>query len=82
MSSGLLSGTLYRVAVVITDVFENVSPPSSGFPRVIGFHSYITVESSFISLYIDGYSVRPKNSVLWDAFTAVSITDVFWGYVQ
>jgi hypothetical protein len=38
------SGTLYHVAVVSTDVLENVSPPPSGFLRVIGPHSYVTVE--------------------------------------
>jgi hypothetical protein len=34
------SGTLYRVVVVRTDVLERISPPSSGFLRVIGPHRY------------------------------------------
>jgi hypothetical protein len=29
------SGTLYPVAIVRTDVSENISPPSSGFVRVM-----------------------------------------------
>jgi hypothetical protein len=36
-------GTLYRVAVLQTDVLENISPPSSGFLELIGFHSSVTV---------------------------------------
>jgi hypothetical protein len=31
------SGTLHRVASFLTDVAENISPPSSGFLRVTGF---------------------------------------------
>jgi hypothetical protein len=44
------SGTLYRVALVRTDVPENISPPSSGFLRVIRLHSLVTVECPSIRL--------------------------------
>jgi hypothetical protein len=59
LSSGVLSqrhqlqtsaGTLHSVPLVRTDVSENVSPPSSGFLRVTGIHSCITVASLLISL--------------------------------
>jgi hypothetical protein len=46
-----------RLAVVRTDVSEIISLPSSGFIRVIGFHSCVTVESLLISLPIEGYYV-------------------------
>jgi hypothetical protein len=72
--------TLYSVAQVRTDVSENISSPSSGFLRVIGSHSCVTVESLLISLSIDGYYVWSKNTVLWDALTAVRIivVEAFW----
>jgi hypothetical protein len=69
------SGTLYRVRQVTFDVSENTSPPSSGFLIVIGPHSCVTVESLLISLSTEGHYVWSKNSVLWDAFTAVTIID-------
>jgi hypothetical protein len=72
---------LYRVALVRTDISENVSFPSSGFLRGIGFHSYVTVELLLLSLSIEGYSVWSKNTVHSDAFTAVSIIDAAWDYV-
>jgi hypothetical protein len=49
------SGSLYHVALVRTDVSENISPPSSGFLRVIGAHSCGTVQSLLIILSTDGY---------------------------
>jgi hypothetical protein len=48
----MLSGTLYRVALVRTEVSENMSPPFSGYLRLIEFHSYVTVESLWISLSV------------------------------
>jgi hypothetical protein len=42
----MLSGTLYRVGLVRTDVSENVSSPSSEYPKLIVFRSCITVERS------------------------------------
>jgi hypothetical protein len=36
------------VAVVRINVLENILPPSSGFLRVIGPHSFVTVVSSVI----------------------------------
>jgi hypothetical protein len=30
---------MYFVALVRTDVSENIPPPSSGFPKVPGFHN-------------------------------------------
>jgi hypothetical protein len=39
---------LCRVAVAIIYVSERISPPSSGFLSVIGFHSCVTVESLFM----------------------------------
>jgi hypothetical protein len=75
------SGTLYHVAVVRTNVSENISPPSSGFLRVRGFHSCVTMESLLINLSRDGYYVGSKKTVRWDAFRAVSMIDVFWDSV-
>jgi hypothetical protein len=54
---------LYRVALVITDISGNISPPSSRFLRVMGFHNLITVESVFINLSIEGFYVGPNNAV-------------------
>jgi hypothetical protein len=34
-----VSGTLYRVALVRNGVSENISPPTSGFLRMIGPHN-------------------------------------------
>jgi hypothetical protein len=54
LSSGMLSrrcqlkmssGTLYGVALARTDVSENLSSPSSGLFKLIGFHSCIGVET-------------------------------------
>jgi hypothetical protein len=66
------------VALVKTDFSENMSPSSSGFFRVIGFHTCITVESLIISLSIERYYVGSKNTVFCDVFTAVSRIDIFW----
>jgi hypothetical protein len=66
------------VALVITDVSENILPSSSGFLRVIGPHSCVTVESLSITISIQGYYVGSKNTVFWDAFIVVSMLDVFW----
>jgi hypothetical protein len=41
----ITSGTLYRVALIRTDVSEKVSSPPSVFLRMIWLHSCITVES-------------------------------------
>jgi hypothetical protein len=71
----MLSGTLYSVALVRTDVSDNISPPSSGLLWVIEFHNCLTVESLLFSLSIDGYYLWSKNTVFWDAFTSVSIID-------
>jgi hypothetical protein len=49
------SGILCRVALVITDVSENISPPSSAILMVIGFHSCVTFEVLLISLSIEEY---------------------------
>jgi hypothetical protein len=38
------SRTLYRVAIVRADVSEDISSTSSGFLRVIGLHSCVTVK--------------------------------------
>jgi hypothetical protein len=58
-----------------TNVLENIPPLSSGFLRVIGLHSCVTVESLLISLSIEGYYVWSKSTVFWDAFTAVSVIE-------
>jgi hypothetical protein len=76
------SGTLYRVPLVRTDVSENIQPPSSGFLRVIGFHKCVAVESLLLSLTIEEHSLWSNNTVLWDAFTAVSIIDAFWDFLS
>jgi hypothetical protein len=49
------SGKLYRVPVVRTDVSENISLPSSGFFRVIGFHNCVSVEFLLIGLSTEEY---------------------------
>jgi hypothetical protein len=71
------SGSFHLVAVVRTDVSDNISPPSSGFLTMIGFHNCVTVGSLLISLSTEGYFIGSKNTVLWDIFTAVSIPDAF-----
>jgi hypothetical protein len=75
------SGTLYSVALVITDDSENISLPSSGFFRMIGLHTCVTVESVLINISIEGHYVGSKYTVLWDDFTAVSMKDIFWNFV-
>jgi hypothetical protein len=55
--------TLYHLALDGTDVSENISPPSLGFLRVIGFHSYVTMEPLLISLSIEEYYIGSKNTV-------------------
>jgi hypothetical protein len=89
LSSGMISQwyqlqmsfvTFYHVALVRTDISEKISP-SSGFLRVIGPHSCVTVESLLVSLSIEGYSVGSNNTVFWDDFTVVSLIDVIWDYV-
>jgi hypothetical protein len=74
-------GTLYRVAVDRLDVSENIWPPSSGFLRVDRTirlcHHGITVT---VPLH-RGIYFWSKNNVFWDAFTAISIINVFWDYV-
>jgi hypothetical protein len=47
----MLSRILYHVALVRTDVLS----PSSGFLRMIGFHSCVTMETLLLSLFIEGY---------------------------
>jgi hypothetical protein len=59
------SGTLYLVAVVRTDISGNITPPSSGFLRVRGLHSCVTVESLLINLSTKGYYVGSKNILFW-----------------
>jgi hypothetical protein len=51
-------GNLYRVALVRTDISENILPPSSGFLRMTG----LTVELLLISLSIEGYYVWSKDT--------------------
>jgi hypothetical protein len=76
------SGTLYRVAQVRTNVSENISSPSSGFLKVITFHSCVIMESLLVSISVEESYVGSKNTVFWDVFTAVSVTDVFWDFVN
>jgi hypothetical protein len=56
------SGTMYRVVLVLTDVYENVSSLSSGFLGVIGFHSCVTVELLVLSLSNTTYGRRTLSS--------------------
>jgi hypothetical protein len=73
----MLSGNLYREGLVRTDVSETVSSPSSGLLKAIEFHSCVTVQPTTVDQPLQrGYHVGSKNTVLWDAFTAVSIKDV------
>jgi hypothetical protein len=66
------SGTVYRGALVRTDVWEIMSLLSSGS------HSCVTVESHFRSLFREGHHLWWKSAVFWDAFRAVSIKDTSW----
>jgi hypothetical protein len=70
------SGTLYHVVLIGTDVSENVLPLSSGFLRLIGFHSYVTMESILISLSREGYNLWSNNAVFLDTSMAVSIDSI------
>jgi hypothetical protein len=80
------SEALYHVALVRTDVSENVSSPSSVFFGITGFHSCVAMESLLLNLTIEGCYLWSKNAVLWSVFTAVSITDAFyytdWTYTK
>jgi hypothetical protein len=67
------SETLSCVARVQTNILENVLSTSSVFLRVIGFHSCVIVETLLLSLIIEEYYYWSKNTVLWDAFMAVSV---------
>jgi hypothetical protein len=67
------SEPLYLVDLVTADVSENISPPHSGFLTVIVHHNCITVESLLISLPIERYYLRSKNTVCWDVATAVTV---------
>jgi hypothetical protein len=60
-------GALYRVALVRRDVSENISSPSADFLRVIGFHSFFTVESMLTNISIEEYKLWPKIKKLIDA---------------
>jgi hypothetical protein len=71
------SGTLYPAALARTDVSENVLPPSSKLLKLKLFQSCITVETPLLGFSIDGYYEWSKNTVIWDAFTAASIEDIF-----
>jgi hypothetical protein len=75
------SRTLYHVALVRTDVSENVSCTSSGFLRVIGFCKFITVKTLFISLSIERKCLCSKNHLFWGVFTGVPIINAFWDFV-
>jgi hypothetical protein len=44
--------------------------------RVMGLHNSVTVQSLLISLPIQGYYVGQKNTVFWDAFTPVTVTNL------
>jgi hypothetical protein len=74
--------TLSRVAVVRTDVSENVSSLSPRFLAVICFHSDVTVESLLLSLFIEGHNCWSKNTVFWGVFTAAPIMNAFWDFVS
>jgi hypothetical protein len=43
-----------------TNVSENISPPSSGFLRVIGLHNCVTLESMFVSPSIEAYYITVR----------------------
>jgi hypothetical protein len=53
-----------------------MSPPSSRFLMVIGFHSCVTMESLLISY------VGLKNTVFWQVFVAVSMIHFSWDYTK
>jgi hypothetical protein len=47
-------GTVCHVALVRTDISEDISSPSLGFLSVIGFHSCVTVETITLKNPEDG----------------------------
>jgi hypothetical protein len=63
------------VALDRTDVKENIA----NIGMVVELHSCVTVESLLTRLSIEGYSVGPKDAVFWAIFTAVTMTNNFWG---
>jgi hypothetical protein len=65
----------------VSDVSENISPPSSDFHRLAEFHICVGVESLLISLSIEGYNLGLKNAVILIVFTAVNLINVFWDFV-
>jgi hypothetical protein len=71
------SGTLCFVAVVRSNVSENILPPSSGFLKVTGLRSYVTMESLLISLSIERYYVWSKKFVSWDILGRFNSMGVF-----
>jgi hypothetical protein len=75
-------GALCCVVPVRTDISENVSSPSSGFLRAIGFHRFVTVGSLLVCLSIEEYNLWSESTVIWDAFTAVSIIDAFRDFLK
>jgi hypothetical protein len=50
-----VSGALQHVALFRTEVLENIPSLSSGVLRLIGYHSYITVETLLLGLSIEEY---------------------------
>jgi hypothetical protein len=65
----------------LKEVRENKSLLSSGFLRAIEFHSCVTVKSLLHGLATEGYYLRSKTTVSFDAFMAIIIIDEFWLFV-
>jgi hypothetical protein len=68
------SGPLYRVALFRTEVSVNVLSAYSSVSMLISFHSFVTMETLLLL-------IKPKEHCFWDAFTAIYVTHVYWGFV-
>jgi hypothetical protein len=58
--------TILRVALVQTNVSENVSSPSSEFLKFKGFHNYVAEETLLLSLSKQGHCYYSMNTVFRD----------------
>jgi hypothetical protein len=65
----------YIVAVVRTDVSENISPPSSGFLRLVGFHSCVGTKSQKTSI-IDSAVKASQKTLFFHPSSRVGIRGV------
>jgi hypothetical protein len=70
------SGTPYRVALVRTDVSENIAS-TFRVPQGDRIAQLCSHEIAVDQPFLRRYYVGSKNSVFWDAFAVVSIIEAF-----